>query len=181
MSYTSSNPYTTYYTFPNLVSGDLSFTSIVSNEVDYGGFNSFTDNVPDPVANIYTGASGILWDDYKFGVYGPNSSTSITITYDVNDTNPGEAISSLTQFMQVDVDQGPGTSATATEKVYDSSGDLLGTVTWSANDPSPATTLNFASAYQQLQIVLSINESINSTGIVPSLAGPGSQFPKMSP
>ena len=171
MSYTSSSPYTTSWTFQNLVNADLSFSSIVSTEVDYGNFTSFTDSAPEPYAiatpynltNPNDGLLGMEWGGFAAGVTGPNSSTTFTINYNLDVTNPAEAITSLEQLYVVDTNVGPGTSATATEQAYDSSGNLIATLNWSAATGA-SSSVALATGYQHLHIVLTVNESISSIG-----------------
>ncbi len=63
----------------------------------------------------------------------------------------------------MDRDSGPGVSASATEQAFDTSGNLVGTTTWSlASNSSPVVALT--AGYQTLNIVLTINKSIGSTG-----------------
>ena len=129
--YTPSNPYTTSWTFHNLTIGDLSFSSIVSTEADWGYFSSFTDNAPDPFAISVPGLTRHRMGWLRGGFTGPNASTTFTINYNVNVTNPDEAITSLQQLYLVDELIGPGASTSATEQAY------TALATWWARRPGP--------------------------------------------
>ena len=100
MSYTSTSPYTTSASFQNLVNSDLSFTSTSSYEVDYGNFTSFSDTAPQPFDVSVGSFLGMGWGGFEAGVTGPNSSTTYTISYNLNVTNPAEAITRLIQLLE---------------------------------------------------------------------------------
>ena len=146
------------------MNGDLSFSSINSYEVDYGNFTSFTDTAPAPLDVSSGSLLGIGWGGFLAGVPGANSSTTYTISYTVNATNAAEAITRLAQLYVVDANVGPGASATATEQAFDSAGNLVGTTTWSAATGA-SSSVTLAAGYQQLNIVLTVNESIGSAGL----------------
>ena len=116
--YTPISPYTTSYTFQNLTSGDLSFTGITSVESDYGTFVSFTDTAPDPANPLSNlGELGFGWTGgYEALISGPSSGSTFTISYNVTDNDPTQAITSIQQLYVVNSLIGPGASLTATEQ-----------------------------------------------------------------
>jgi uncharacterized repeat protein (TIGR01451 family) len=166
--YTAANPYTTSWTFDNLINGDLTFSSIAASESDYGFFTSFTDGAPDPYGIANHSLLGMEWGGFEAGVAGPGASTTFTISYDVAVSDPTQAITSLQQLFLVDAILGPGALATATEQAFDTAGNLVGTTTWSSAD-GQSSAVNFAAGYQQLHIVLTVNESIDATGLPASV------------
>ncbi len=113
-----------------------------------------------PSAIAPTGYVGMQWSAFHAGAFGPGASTSFTISYDVDVTDPTRAITSLQELYIVDTLVG-NAQATATERVFDSSGNLITTLTWnSGGNPAALTTLPIA--YQHLHVELSITETVTS-------------------
>ncbi len=78
--------------YQDLVNGDLSFTDIVANEVDYGNVISFLATAQNPIAIANPPLLGIGWGGFHAGASGANSSTTVTVTYTLNTTDPTESI-----------------------------------------------------------------------------------------
>ncbi|HEY1933799.1 MAG TPA: SdrD B-like domain-containing protein [Acetobacteraceae bacterium] len=157
--------YTTSWTFDNLTGGDLSFTDIVSNEQDYGSYQSFTDGAGDPFWLAGLGnLQGMEWSGVRSSALGTHSETQFQISYNVNVTAPGEAITSIEQAYLVDEFLGKG-SGNAVEQAYDSSGDLVGTSTLSWNGVGmQMNQVNLAAGYQQLSVVVTVTETTGPGG-----------------
>ena len=172
---------TTTWTFQGpLQSGDLDFGTITATEQDAGITLPFYGS-PGPVAPVaasLAGLSGIWWAGYQFGIFGPNSSLDITLGYTVTETNPAEAINSIEQYYNINLNTDPtDTTATAVENVYTApGGQLLGSTTWSLASGEFSSAVNLSGAYQQVYVTVSLNESINANGVAPSASGIGSAF-----
>ena len=167
----------TTWTFQGLQSGDLDFGTIDAVEQDIGLVLPFY-GVPAPQAASLSGLSGIWWSGYQFGIVGPNSSLNLTLGYTITDTNPSEAISSVAQYFNANVETDPAdTTATAVENVYTApGGQLLGSSTWSLASGALSSIVNLSGAYQQVYVTVTLNESINSNGSMPGPSGPGSEL-----
>ncbi len=153
------------WSFSGLTSSDgsLLFNSINAVEQDTGYFSAFF-GAPNPLASIFNDQPGMEWSGYRFGVFGPSSSITVTLSYDVTAV-PSEEINSVTQFYDVDEFTGLGIGASATETVDSMSGQTLGSTTWTATGTGAASsTVALSQPEQQVQVTLTINESISSIG-----------------
>jgi serine-aspartate repeat-containing protein C/D/E len=157
--------------FPNVISGDLTFSNITVNEVDTGLTSNDTTFVghsgilgPGDLA----GHNGLHWLAFNAeltgdGVGSAGSSIQLNFSYDVTATGTN-LITGFDQIIQTDFQNGTGISASAIETITDDSNNVVGVGTWTPGGGAPLITL--AQGYQHLHVSLAFTESVaaDSTG-----------------
>jgi 5-hydroxyisourate hydrolase-like protein (transthyretin family) len=147
-------------TLANVTSGDLSFTNNTLTETDVGTVNSFYLDTPVITALTGTGYAGLEYTGFQAGAFGGGSSTTFTVSSDVTVTNSA-AITALQALLLPDSLVGPGELVTATETAYDSSGNLVGTATWTSAT-NTSTPVVLGAGYQNLTVDLTVTATVAS-------------------
>ncbi len=150
--------------FSNLLDGDLSFTNISVGETDVfsgtSGVTSFTANSGNPADYLAGALTGLSWSGVALEAFsdsaGDPSTQTLTFSYDVSVSTPGEFITAIDSSYAVDLLLGNG-QLVAVERIYDTSGDLLGTQTYSSAAAAPAPvqlSMGVQNAVVSLQLTL---------------------------
>ena len=140
----------------------LSLIDINVSEIDTGNYTSFNDSGP-IVFGISSGAyAGVDFAAFDSTVTGAGSSESLTFTFNVSAAT-GNVISAMSALYLVDQFAGTGTSLTATESAYDTSGNLLGTQSFIYGQTA-AGPVTLATAQQTVNVTLTLTESISAAG-----------------
>jgi len=153
---------TSVVNYGSLSIGGLSVSNITVSEVDVGNFISFNGSGP-VVFGISSGAyAGVDFAAFDSTVTGAGSSESLTFTFNVSAAT-GNVISAMSALYLVDQFAGTGTSLTATESAYDTSGNLLGTQSFIYGQTA-AGPVTLATAQQTVNVTLTLTESISAAG-----------------
>ena len=156
---------TSTQTYPDVSTGGLSFTNINVSEVDTGTVGSFTSAPVSDLSGITNGSfSGLDWGSFNAGAYGPGSSEALTFNFTVTATTPGEVIDSLSTSYLADLFAGPGDHLTATETVYDTSGNIIATQNYDYLSTPPAA-VTFVQGQQAVNVTITVTESVDPTGL----------------
>jgi choice-of-anchor A domain-containing protein len=154
-------------TYANVTDGDLTFSGITVNETDIINgssiLNSFTSSLVSPVADTVGSELGMSWSAFSMLVASDGSGVSQTDNFSYNiSTSGNDYITAIDSVYAIDQQAGDGTF-TAVESIYDSSGDLLGTQTFSSNANPPAPT-QLTEGVQNAHVTLQITETASSSG-----------------
>jgi protocatechuate 3,4-dioxygenase beta subunit len=140
----------------------LSFTNVDVTETGVGSVLSLLSSGLN-VAGINTATgTGLNFTGVTTGAFYANSSDTINIDYSVN-AGSSSLIDSASQLYVLNYFQGPGISLIATENIYDTSGNLIGTDTYNAASQSNATVA-LSENVQQINVTITLTMAINSTG-----------------
>ncbi|HBK05031.1 MAG TPA: hypothetical protein DDZ81_04120 [Acetobacteraceae bacterium] len=149
--------------FSPITSNGLSFTNIAVSETDIGSGAPFT-TTPGMLQGVATSTGAELaWGGVGAAVYYAGSSQVVNFSYTVSSTSPTSLIDSIGQLYTCDAMTGPGVSLVAVESVYDTSGNLLGTETFTggvANTPS----VTLSHAEQTVNVKISLTMAVNAAG-----------------
>ncbi len=149
--------------FSPVSSNGLSFTNIAVNEADTGTFAPFTSS-PGTLQGVAipTGAE-LSWGGVGAAVYYAGSSQVVNFSYSVSSTSSTSLIDSVGQVYVADVLSGPGVSLVAVESVYDSSGNLLGSETFTGGVTN-APSIILIQAEQTVNVKISLTMAVDGTG-----------------
>jgi hypothetical protein len=142
---------------------NLSFTNIDIAETDSGAAASFTTWPGLAIATSTPYGTALAWGGVNAGVYGANSSEVLNFNYTVSSTSPSTLIDSIGQLYTADVFSGPGVSLTAVEKVYDTSGNLVGTDTYNLGATN-LPTITLSAPQQAVNVQITVTMAVGSTG-----------------
>ena len=141
----------------------LSFTNIDITETDSGATASFT-TFPGLATGVTTPyGTALEWGGVNAGVYEANSSEVVNFNYTVSSTSASALIDTIGQLYTADVFSGPGVSLTAVENIYDTSGNLIGTDTYTMGATN-LPTITLSTPEQAVNVQLTLTMSIGSTG-----------------
>ena len=153
---------TSLVNYGSVASDGLSLTDINVSEIDTGSYTSFNGSGP-VVFGITSGAyAGVDFAAFDSTITGAGSSESLTFTFNVSAAT-GDVISAMSALYLVDQFAGAGTSLTATESAYDTSGNLLGTQSFTYGQTA-AGPVTLATAQQTVNVTLTLTESISAAG-----------------
>src|ERR1700679_84788 len=142
--------------------GGLSFTNIGITEADNGAAASFT-TFPGLAIGVTTPyGTSLAWGGVNAGVYGANSSEVVNFDYTVSSSSPSTLTDAVGQLYTADVFSGPGVSLTAVENVYDTSGNLIGTDTYTMGQTN-LPTIALSTPEQTVNVQVTLTMSIGST------------------
>jgi hypothetical protein len=152
--------------FGSLTVGFLSFTNIADTETDFGVTTSFLGSGPFLLTDTdIFGLSGIDFAAFSAGVSGANSLQTNVFTYSVHSTSPTQLINSLDLAFQIDSLAGllSADIFTATEQVFDPSGNLIAMQTISASNPVSVPFV-FAQAFSNVNVRMTWTMNITAAG-----------------
>ncbi|MDE2515618.1 MAG: carboxypeptidase regulatory-like domain-containing protein, partial [Rhodospirillales bacterium] len=166
-------------TFANTTFGIASFSNISVTETDVGTVGSFTaspmafaaQNVPIVGVSAY---QGLEWQGFQAGAYAPGSSTTLNFSFDVASTDPTQGLGQMFAAFQPDAQAGSGISINVVEKVYDTSGNLVGEENLNLGDTtgtpgSQPGDLPMFAAYQNLHVDVTVTASVAANAPAGSL------------
>jgi hypothetical protein len=141
----------------------LSFTNINITEIDAGAIASFL-TFPGVQSEALTPyGTSLTWGAVNAGVYGANSSEVVNFNYTVSSTSASTLIDTVGQLYTADTFSGPGVSLLAVESIYDTSGNLIGTDTYSLG-ASNLPTVTLSTPEQTVNVKISLTLAVGSTG-----------------
>lgn len=148
--------YTEYWS--PVTDGILSFTNIGVVEVDTGTVLSFVDTAGQPIA-IAGSTMGIEWGGFSGLVAGAGSSQVLTFDYDVASLSGSDMITSIDSLYVVDLLLGSSASLVATANVYNLSGDLIASQTYT-HGGAPTSAVSFVQAQAGVHVTLTVTMSV---------------------
>jgi hypothetical protein len=141
----------------------LSFTNIDISETDTGSVAPFTSFPGLAAPTAVPSGVGLAWGGANAAIYGANSSQVVNFDYTVSSTSASTLIDSVGQIYTADVFSGPGVSLVAVENVYDTSGNLIATDTYTVG-ASNVPTVTFSTPEQTVNVKITMTMAIGPTG-----------------
>jgi hypothetical protein len=155
-------------TFAPIIYNGLSFTNIGVTETNIGTVAPFTAS-PGQLQGVTTSSGAALgWGSFDAGAYYAGSSEVVNFAYTVSVTSSSSLIDTVGQLYEA-VLFGPGVSLVAVEDVYDTTGHVIGTETFTggvANSASMVLTEAEATVDVNITLTLAVDSSGTDSSFV---------------
>jgi hypothetical protein len=150
-------------TLNSITYNGLSFTNIGITEIDTGLVGSLTAYPGLAEGAVTPYGTAIAWGGVNAGVYGANASEVVNFDYTVSSTSASTLIDTVGQLYTADTFAGLGVSLVAVENIYDTSGNLIGTDTYTLGATN-VPTVTLSTAEQTVNVQITLTMSVGSTG-----------------